>query len=109
MPGLGRDTDGQIVQVLRPGAYQSITTSTTSAVNSADFGDNTVAVELYADVDTHIVIGGSSTTAAVTDTLLKSGVVYVYSVREHSGNYSTRVAARTVSAAGTLDINELGA
>lgn len=99
------DRFGRPLQLLRPIAAQSVTTSGTTAKTASALNEKTIAVELRAVTEAcYVNIGGSSVTAAATNFYLHSGETVIYPVRP---GVDTHVAAIQSAAGGFLKITEL--
>ena len=100
MSRLIRDSNGNVVQAMAPGASQSVATSGSSA-QSAAFGTDTTVVRLMASQDVYLAFG-SNPTATSTGLHLPAGVPEYFAVTA-----GEKVAALQVSAAGALNVVEM--
>ena len=103
---LAKDRFNHAIQALRPGAVQNISFTTSGSTKTgADIGSNTVVVRLVATADCYVAIGPDATVAADTSSMfLPASAVEYFRVSQAAG---WRVAARGVSATGTLNVTEM--
>jgi hypothetical protein len=102
MSGLPHDKNSSPVPALFPALQQTVAVAVGSARTAANFGANTLAVELTPTTDMFVLFGDSTATADSGDIYLASGVVYTYAT---GGN--SRIAAIRSTADGTLYVTEL--
>tara|TARA_R110000751_G_scaffold188696_1_gene294672 strand:- start:358 stop:669 length:312 start_codon:yes stop_codon:yes gene_type:complete len=102
MAGLPHDKNSSPVPALFPALQQTVTVASSSARTAANFGANTLVVELTPTKNMFVLFGDSTATADSNDIYLAAGVVYTYATNGHS-----RIAAIRATADGTLYVTEL--
>lgn len=103
---LAKDRFNHAVQALEPGTVQNITTSTSaSTATSNNLAGGTVVVRLVATTDCYVAFGLAASVSATTSSMyLPAYSVEYFRVDENAG---WKVAARAVTAAGTLNVTEM--
>lgn len=92
---------------LKSGGSHSISATTAaSARNSSAFDADTRIVSLYATEDMYVKFGDSGVSAASTDHFFPKGIYYDFAIGGGKTAQNTHVAARAVSADGTLYVSE---
>jgi len=110
MTTLPLDNNQEPIQVLRlkasGGAHAISTTTGASARNATALSSATRVVSVYATQDVYIRFGDSSVTAASTDHFFPANVYYDFAIGAEGETQFTHLAARSVSASGTVYISE---
>lgn len=103
---LGRDRFQDPIQALELGTVQNISFTTAgSTATTNPFGGNTILIRVVATADCYVATGlTASVTATTSSTYLPAFAVEYFRVEE-GGIW--KVAARGVSASGTLNVTEM--
>lgn len=102
------DTNNNPIPALRlqDDAAHSISTSASSARNSAAFNADTRIISVYATQDVYLAFGDSSVTATSSDHFFPAGVYYDVAIGGDGTGHATHLAALRVTDNGTLYISE---